>query len=292
MRILITGASGLLGKTLLNNLKKEHEVFALVRSLESIPELGKKYKIVQDLNSFDTSVLPKNLDVIYYLAQSRKFRDFPEGALDVLEVNVHVPVLLADWGIKNGVKKFFYTSTGGVYTDPNIPVCELFDIIANKTQGFYFNSKLSAELLLKNYAEEFESFSILRPFFIYGPGQNEDMLIPRLVSRVLSGDAIYLEGGSGLEINPIFVDDAAIAFAKLLQLSGNHIINIAGSEVLSLRDICYIIGKVLRKDPLFEQKGLESSRLIADISEMKSKLHIPNIIFRDGVLKLIKAMKL
>jgi nucleoside-diphosphate-sugar epimerase len=240
MNILVTGANGLLGRYLVELLSKKHKVFAIVKNIEKLNfEINENITVLEmDLSIINLEVLPKHIEAIYYLAQSNRFREFPDGVDDMLSINVLAPNILAKWAVKTGVKKFIYASSGGVYTNPNKPVKEFFDINANEKLGFYLNSKLSAEMLLKNYASLFETFAIIRPFFMYGVGQNETMLIPRLISSVQNEKEITLNGQNGIKINPIYVTDAANAVAKILELQGEFIINIAGKEAVSLKELC------------------------------------------------------
>ncbi len=284
MNILVTGANGLLGRYLVKLLSKEHKVFAIVKDKEKLNfELNDNISVIEiDLSLIDTELFPKNIDVVYYLAQSNRFREFPEGVDDMLSINVVAPNILAKWAVKSGIKKFIYASSGGVYTNPNKPVKEFFDINANEKLGFYLNSKLSAEMLLKNYASLFETFAIIRPFFMYGVGQNETMLIPRLISSVQNEKEITLNGENGIKINPIYVTDASQAVANILDLTGEYIINIAGDEVVSLRELCIKIGEAVDKEPIFKINDVSQNDLVADIEMMKSlwkpKLKLKNAI--------------
>lgn len=288
MNILITGATGLVGSNLTKKLSKEHRVFALIRNSADI-RFNKNVTIIEaDLFNLNLSVLPHKIDTVYYLAQSRKFRDFPDGAADIFEINIYSALKIIDWAVKNNVKKFFYASTGGVYKNPKTPVKEFFDINANTASGFYLGSKLCAEILLKNYSSYFETFAILRPFFIYGPGQNQTMLIPRLIKNIYSGKEISLNGKNGIKTNPIYVDDAAAAFEKLLGLKGEFIFNLAGGEVVSIKQIAEIIGGIIGKKPYFKPTPPKQPDLIADISFMKKKLYIPKITLKEGIRKTCK----
>lgn len=291
MNILITGANGLLGRNLIDKLSHEHTIFALVRDEEKI--LFDKNKnvttIVMDLKNFDSSQLPSNIDVIYYLAQSNRFREFPEGVMDMLEINIYTPLKIAHWGSLNNVKKFIYASSGGVYTNPNKAVKEFFDINANEKMGFYLNSKLSAEMLLKNYSRFFETFVILRPFFMYGVQQNQTMLIPRLIENIKTGKEIALVGNSGIKINPVYITDAAEAASRILRIEGEHIINIAGNETVSLQELCLIIGGIIGKEPIFKHDfSTTQNDLVADTSIMKEKLFRPIIPIQDGIKKMVE----
>ena len=130
MNILVTGANGLLGRYLVELLSNYHKVFAIVKDKENLNfELNDNISAIEiDLSLIDTKLFPKNIDVVYYLAQSNRFREFPDGVDDMLSINVVAPNILAKWALKIGVKKFIYASSGGVYTNPNKPVKEFFDI--------------------------------------------------------------------------------------------------------------------------------------------------------------------
>ena len=287
MNILITGGNGLLGRALINKLSIEHNLYVIIRDLTYSNYNMENITIIKsDLAYFDVNILPKNIDVVYYLAQSNRFREFPEGADDMFQVNIHAPLKIVEWAMKNNVKKFVYASTGGVYTNPNKPVSEFFDINANKKQGFYPDSKLSAEILLKNYAGFFETFVIIRPFFMYGEGQNATMLIPRLINSVKNKLEITLNGKEGIKINPIYIDDAVNSVMKILEIKGEHIINIAGEDIVSLKELVMKIAKILNKEPDFKYNDTIQNNLIADISMMKELLISPKISLQKGLEKV------
>lgn len=291
MNILVTGANGLLGKALLNILRLEHKIYAIVGK-NSILEEKKNLSVLEmDLADLDVNELPKNIDVIYYLAQSNHFREFPDKALDMLSVNVYTPLKLALWAKQRGIKKFIYTSSGGVYKHPTEPVQEDFKINANGRNGFYLDSKLSTEILLRNFSQFFETFVIVRPFFMYGPEQNSSMLIPRLMHNIIDGNEITLSNSDGIRINPIYVDDAANSMERLLYLLGEHTFNIAGNEVVSLRELSETVGIVVNKNPKYKVLDTFQSDLIADITQMKEKLSIPRVNLEDGLLAVYEVIE-
>jgi nucleoside-diphosphate-sugar epimerase len=289
MNILIIGANGLLGRNLVNILSKKERVFALVRNKNILNfEINENVEVIEmDLLNVDVSKLPNNIDSVYYLAQSKKFREFPERSEDVLMVNVVAPHKIVRWSIERGVKQFIYASTGGVYTKRDKPLKEYFKINANSRLDFYLSSKLSAEILLRSYSSFFKTFAIIRPFFIYGPGQDKEMLIPRLISKIKKGEEIYLNGRKGIKINPIYVTDAANAVANILNLEGEIIANIAGNEIVSIKQLCMIIGNIIDKKPVFTYVKEPSADLVGDISLMKQKLWIPKIDLFTGLSKLV-----
>lgn len=277
MKILIVGANGLLGRNLVDKLSQDNFVHALVKSKKDLHfKVHKNINLIEsNLVDFDEEILPVDLDIIYYVAQSNYYRDFPSSVMDIFEVNVYAPLKIVEWARKKNIKKFIYTSSGGVYTNPNEPVKEFLDINANAKTSFYLNSKLSAEMLLKNYADFFETFVILRPFFMYGKGQNPTMLIPRLIHNIKQGYAVTLYGNEGIKINPIFIEDAVKAIVGISSLVGKYIINIAGDEVVTMNELALLIGSIVHKKPQFIYSQNKSNDLIADNILMKKILDEP-----------------
>jgi len=282
MNVLVVGASGLLGRNLILKIKNKAKVYAITRKEIRIKE-SKILKMDLSEIDFEVNNLPSDIEMIYYLAQSSKYKDFPEGSEDMLKINIVAPLKFINWAIKNKVKKFVYASSGGIYTNPTQPIKEFFTINANQKLGFYLGTKLSAELLLRNYASYFKLFAIIRPFFMYGPNQKKTMLIPKLIESVRKGQTIFLQGENGIKINPIYIEDAAGAVANLLDLEGEFIFNIAGEEIVSIRELCNVIGAILNKKPVFKIIDENSADLIADITLMKNFLHKPAISLKKGI---------
>lgn len=290
MKILVTGASGLLGMQLVNKLRQDHNIIALLNNNTSNQiEMSKTLRVLKcDLSSLDTKDLPKDIDFIYYLAQSNQHKDFPGGAKDMFNLNISSPFKLINWAINNKVKGFVFASSGGVYKTSNEPVKEVFQINANIPNGFYLDSKLSSEILLRNFSSFFNTFIIARPFFIYGKNQKKTMLIPRLINSVKNKKEIFLSKNGGININPINVLDAALVFSNMVNLKGEMIINIAGNEIVSIEKLSKMIGEKLNIPPIFKKSKSYQADLIADNSVMAKILHKPTISLEDGLNDLIE----
>jgi nucleoside-diphosphate-sugar epimerase len=219
-----------------------------------------------------------------HLAQARRHREFPDQAADVFSVNVASTLALLDLARRAGAVRFIYASTGGVYGGDDRPFRESDPPCQNL--GFYPASKLAGELLVNSYRAYFKT-TLCRFFFVYGRGQNESMLMPRLVRSVRSGDPITLQGDDGIRINPIHVTDAVNALARCLTLGGGHeVINIAGGEVLTLRAIADEIGCIVGRVPVFSRVEQPPTHLVADISKMKQSLGAPRVDLAEGLRQL------
>lgn len=289
-RILVTGASGLVGTHLLPLLAADHPVYAISRTGA---EVAGAHTISLDLGqNWNADDLPQDVDTIIHLAQSNLFRDFPENVDEVLSVNTVSTIRLLDFARRQGVKTFVLASSGGIYGNGATTFSEDAPIVAKGDLGFYIGTRLCAEILSEPYAA-FMNISTLRFFFVYGPGQRDGMLIPRLIRSVQSGTPINLQGPDGLLINPVHVSDATIAIAAAMELDSSQKINIAGPDVMSLRAIAETIGEVVGKAPVFSQTTAAAPQdLVADIDRMQALLHQPEIGFLEGVTDLVRHMSL
>src|SRR5262245_37137361 len=111
--ILVTGASGLLGRATLDWFGPRRRVCALTRSPPHRPLPPCAAVVVHDLQRPDDPPVPEAPETIIHLAQSPRFRDFPDGAVEVFDVNAGSVQRLLDWGVRSGVRRFIYASTGG-----------------------------------------------------------------------------------------------------------------------------------------------------------------------------------
>lgn len=284
MRVLITGASGFIGSHLCRKLLTQHQVFAVARRRTvDEGETGIRWIEADLTRSLDRATLPRNLDAIIHLAQSKFYREFPDQASDIFEVNTQSTFQLLEYGRVAGIKHFIYSSSGGVYGFREEGFEETDPV---NTLNFYLSSKYCAELLMANYKPFFHTI-VLRLFFVYGEGQSSSMLMPRLIRSVREGEPITLQGTDGIRINPTYVSDVVDAFERALSLDGSHLINVAGPEVLSLREIGQAIGKQLGREPIFDvQQDQEPGHLLANLTEMKRLLGGPRVVFSEGIARM------
>ncbi len=284
MVILVTGAAGLLGQSVCRQLASRGEDVVGVVRPSSRARIATWQHLTANLADpgWTTKGFPEQIDAVIHLAQSRRFRDFPDGASDVFGVNVHATARLLDYAVKAGATHFVYASSGGLYRRGDAPLTENAPLEPPGDLGFYLGSKAAAEILSQGYASLL-NVVILRPFFIYGPDQGRDMLIPRIFDSVKDGRVVRLDGQNGLSINPVHVEDAAAAVIGATKLGQGAVINVAGPETLSLLEIALSFGEHLGALPTFEQSGQASRSLVGSIDLMTELLHNPQRKLRDSI---------
>ncbi len=273
MSVLLTGAGGLIGRYVLAALDPAADVVPVGRP-GSMPG-GRALSADLSSPTF-TDVLPAGIDTIVHLAQSSRYRDFPEGADDVFAVNVGATARLLDWGRRVGIRRFVLASAGGAAR-----------VTDGHPLGHYLASKRAAELLAASYQGVFDVIT-LRMHFVYGRGQRDSALIPRLITAVRDGATIALAGPDGIRVTPTYAADAAAAVIASTRLSGSHVLDVGGPEMLSLRDIATAIGRRMQREPRFSI-GPEGDRqdVIADVAATSAVLGRPCYSFERGLDDLL-----
>jgi UDP-glucose 4-epimerase len=285
--ILVTGANGLLGRSLVQRLVSSNEVHAIVRVLPENPIRRVNYHAIDLGSDWSTEQLPGNIESIIHLAQSSHFREFPEQAKDVFRVNVESTFRLLDYARRTGVRQFINASSGGVYGSGKRAFDENSPIVPPGQLGYYLGSKLCSEVLVQSYAAHMQ-IVILRYFFIYGPNQDRSMLVPRLIDNIKNQRPIPLLGEHGIRINPIYVNDAVHATIAALDSGNSATFNVSGPDVLSLREICEIAGEQMKVEPIFELQDGRQRDLIGDNAAMLKQLWVPQVHFPEGIRQLLK----
>jgi nucleoside-diphosphate-sugar epimerase len=247
MKILLTGASGCVGRALLPELVTAgHEIVSISRTGASEPGVE---TVPLDLAAgFDAARLPANIDAVLHVAQSRRYREFPDGAPEVFQINTAATHKLVDYALRAGAKSFLYASTGSVYLPSHDPSGE---DAPTSAAGFYPASKLAAEAILAPYAAKLP-VGILRLFYIYGPGQHK-MLVDGLADRIRSGTPVTLQGDGGIRIAPTASADVARVFRQAAEQQWAGTWNVASPNVTTLRELANAIGEAVGKPAQFEQ---------------------------------------
>ena len=183
MRILITGATGFVGRRLLTLLEAyEYEICVLSRKPHPVYET-----VVCDLQS---KVIPEDaltgIDTVFHLAGfTHDLRDASKVEHLYSAVNIDGTVQLAELAVHQGVQHFIYVSSVKAGGTAIAGQCMTEDN-QGEPEGIYGRTKREAELMLLEIGRQSGMYvSIVRPSLVYGPGVKGNLRI--MLSRIDKG---------------------------------------------------------------------------------------------------------
>ena len=175
MKILVTGATGFVGRYLVNDLSKTDEVIACVRKKSSL--LPSSVQQIVSNNFFDIAI-PKDTDVIVHLAGIAHNKN--NSVDEFKRINVDGTLELARKALESNIKRFIFISSIGVNGNSTHGKAFIEQDTPNPTND-YTKSKYEAE---KALAKLFENTNIdlviIRPPLIYAhdaPGNFSKLLM-------------------------------------------------------------------------------------------------------------------
>ena len=270
---IVTGVSGLIGYEVAQNLLKNTD-FKVIGVARTNPEIKhERFHFLEidfeELNWIE--FLPHKADYIFHLAQSYDYRDFPDKSQSIFTINTDSTLKLLNYGIKAGIEKFTYISSGGVAKPSEKLIEAKSEIETGPHLNFYLRTKFISEILVKTY-QEFFKILICRPFFVYGKRQQANLLFPRLAKSIKEGNKITIQGKNGITINPIYVADAAEAIVKLFKNDNIELANVGGTVQISLSELVNKISTTIKGKPILEWQNSVDSKFVADIDLMNKEL--------------------
>ena len=187
MNVLVTGASGFIGRYLVDDLVNHgHYVKALTR--QSTLKIKGAKVIFGDITKpeqFLSSL--ENVEAVFHNAAYAI--DYGKKS-EIYKINIEGTINVVNACRKMGIKRIIYTSTAGVYGFPNIgeKITEKADY---KPLNDYHKSKLEGEKILRKYEDL--SISIIRPPLVLGPGGRGTKI---LLENIKEGKMFFIGNGN------------------------------------------------------------------------------------------------
>ena len=276
-RILLTGAKGFLGQRVHARLLGEgHDVVAPDRS---------SLDVTQPLADFG-----EVKTVIHLAARTFVPHAWEEPGL-FLRVNVGGTVNVLDYCRRTGAGLVFVSAY--CYGQPDLlPISEDAPLRPSNPYAF---SKISAEEVCRFYESTFGvPVVVLRPFNLYGPGQDMRFLIPNIMRQVLERDCPSVElTDARPRRDYIHVDDVVTAIVLAARRSeGARTYNVGSGSSYSVREVARLIMECARvSKPIVDLGKIRENEIldtVADISAIGRDLGWqPTLDFERGLRALV-----
>jgi len=298
MRIFITGSTGFIGRNLLPLLDQENDELLLLVRDEKNNEFSKEYKaniIIGDLTEivkFKNDIRSFNPQACIHLA----WEGIPDYSFDMSKRNIDNSLELINLILnETNCKKILisgscyeYGKTAGICKESNK---------ANITSAFSW----AKYALYKYYQYVCKKSKVdliwFRIFYVYGPKQRKESLIPMLVGSLKSGAIPQIN--NPLNANDfIYVKDIVEAFRTALHIKlKSGIYNLGSGKSTRVVDVCEIVEKLLfgKTDIAKRIKNNANKQTInfcADMSKTKKALGwAPRTSLYDGIAQHIESFK-
>lgn len=287
MKIVVTGASGLIGTELLRQLRDHTDD----NNIEVIP-LSRSEKdglVCTDYSVESLSQIFDGADVIIHLAARRgaaeQYTQFQEN--DFVTENILRAMKAAK------VKRIIFMSSISVYSSQHdLPWSEEQHPIP---QTFYALSKLAGEGLCQLYARKGISYTIFRCAIVLGL-ENSGRMLSTFVRQAANGERISLRGKSEAKRDFIYVKEAARAliWAIFEEHAENQIYNLGSNEQYTNLEVAQRINKVfanegnLDYDDTVKEKVTDS---YMDSSKLYKAGYVPKYHFESALLDIREEYK-
>ncbi|TDX77619.1 nucleoside-diphosphate-sugar epimerase [Rathayibacter sp. PhB151] len=210
MRVLVTGASGLLGGAVAARLVAEgHEVRTFQRRPSGVSGVEDVRGSLADAGAVEAAV--EGCEGVVHLAAKVSLAGDPA---DFVRVNVDGTQDLLAAAAQAGVRSFVQVSSPSVaHSGASIIGEGAEPADPERARGDYARTKARAELLA--LAADTPGFAVVavRPHLVWGPGDTQ--LVARIVERARTGRLPLLGDGQAL-IDSTYIDNAASAIVAAL----------------------------------------------------------------------------
>ena len=310
-KILITGASGFLGKYFLEyffNLQTNFNLKFKVTAIDNFKTSSKKifsrykksniswhdYDIVKKLN-IDTK-----FDYIIFLAGIASPYYYNKFPLETLNISTTGLQNIFNIPSKKNSKVIFFSSSE-IYGDPdknNIPTSETYrgNVSSLGPRSCYDESKRLGETICYVQSRNFSrNSSIIRPFNVYGPGMNinDYRIIPNITKSFITNDQLKIYDKGKQTRTYCHIVDAMNGFLRVIfEENKFSVYNIGNNKnEIDVKNLVKLSEKVMNKKINYkitkypeEYPADQPDRRCPNINLAKNNLkYIPKIHLKEGL---------
>lgn len=310
-KILITGATGLIGLHILSILKAAQldyniKIFCWVTGPID-PKISAIFDncelLVGDLTNINQYIeinFNKQFDLIIHSAGYAQPQKFTGNKINTIQLNTSAIVglfkLLKDKGT------FVFCSTSEIYSGlikENIFEQEIGSTTPEHPRACYIESKRCGETICHAFAERGYSVKIARISLAYGPGAraNDTRVMQNIIDKAITENKIeLLDSGSSIRTY-CYVSDIAEMLWNISLHGKESVYNIAGISKITIKELAQNVAKKLDCEliiPNDNKFGLSGNPTLVNVNIEKyvkefNKLQFTN--FDDGLKKTIAWQK-
>ena len=271
-KIVISGGTGFVGSNLLSLLGKVESKFYILTTANNLISSFENVEYVQcnilDLDKTAKIVKAIKPTKLLHMAWSLEASNYN------LPVNfdwIKASINLLECFHKSGGNRVCFIGTGVEY-NWEYGLCKE-DYNPKNPNNLYGTSKNILSQYVETYCKFHKiEFLWLRLFFLYGPYENKDRLIPYIINCLLNDEVATIKNGEVYR-DYMYVKDAVNMILDLLFSDINGDYNIGTGKPLKLGYIAELIGNIMGKTNLLNILSPQSSinnLVVADVSKLSN----------------------
>ncbi|WP_096189361.1 dTDP-glucose 4,6-dehydratase [Evansella halocellulosilytica] len=306
-QLLVTGGAGFIGSNFIEYMLDHQsyqitniDAFTYAANEEYIKKFNEvpHYRLIKgDISKEDEleRALDRQYDaIINFAAESHVDRSI-NRADQFYESNIKGTLNLLYAVLEKKANRLIQISTDEVYGSLDKFTAPFTEKSPLKPNNPYSASKAGADLLVRSFVQTYKlPLIITRCSNNYGPQQNKEKFIPKVITNAMKGEPIPLYG-DGMNIRDwIHVSDHCRAVHFVLERGvPGEVYNIGGHEERTNIDVIKAILKYLRKDEALieyvdDRKG-HDRRYSIDFTKINTELGWePKVQFEEGIIETIK----
>ena len=292
--VLVTGASGFIGRSVVNALAaRRRRVLAITRGeagprLAGVEWLRADLRKADEINALMTEACPS------YLVHAAWAPMRPGGLWEAEEnwdwVDVSRAILTTFW--RAGGKYALVCGSCAEYAPSTAPCTEFETPI--RPESLYGRAKAALhESAVEDAAQFGGALGWARIFFAYGLHEQAGRLVSSIIDKLLVGEPAPCSEGRQIR-DYIFSKDVGAALAALTDAQAEGPFNVASGAGVEIREIAQLIGALLERPSLVKVGALasrpyETPVILADISRIKATANwSPAVNLKQGLEQTIK----
>lgn len=289
-RVLVAGASGLIGRALAIELAMDNEVYGVARFTNESARQSLQFHgvipIALDITRDSLGSLPGDLDYIFNeVLLVHRCSEFPKETFATNAFSV--AKLLERF---KGCKGVVLGSTGSVYRKSSQPVSEEAPLSGDAGPiTNYVLSKICGDTFATYFSEIHNiPVAILRYYYPYNEIAG---VVPSMVQQVMEGQRIAENPAA---VNPLFISDV-VDFTIKAATACNcppNILNIGGEEIVSYNALAVMVGQALGREPQFTPMGqVPAESWVCDSRKRISLLGQQQVSLAQGIARVVAAFR-
>lgn len=287
-KVLVTGATGLIGKELLKPLKESgFDIYAITID-ENNPD--------NDIHWIKGNLFDENF-IKFVMKEVR-----PQYLLnmawcttgDYLSSDINYKFLDAGRNLlkyfkDNNGKRVIFAGTCFEYKFKKEPLKEKDELEPEKT--VYTSCKNKLREIAENFCKENNiSFGYGRIFYVYGRNEDKTRLTGMIIDKLSKNKGVIIKSGT-LYKDYMYAKDIAGAFVALLNSDVEGSVNICTGKAISIKDFVLEFGKQMKKENLIVFKDEPSNQppiIVGDNSRLINEVkYVIKYNLKNGVQEIL-----